>query len=81
MNKLDPDWQIYLVKGVKGTINADAYGLIHIIKSEQVRSKCINPDGSRTEFFKSESEKLKPVTDELSKLGTYTYEYTDWIVK
>lgn len=81
MNKLDPDWQVYLVKGVRGTVNADAYGMIHVIKSEQVRSKYINPDGSRTELQKSESGKLKPVTDELSKFGTYTYEYTDWIVK
>ena len=81
MNKVDPEWQMYLVKGVRGSINADSYGLIHVIKSEEARSRFINPDGSRTEFFKSEIEKLQPINDELSKFGSYTYQWTDWLVQ
>ena len=80
-NKLDPDWQIYLVKGIRGNIFANSFGLIHVIKSEQTRAKYFNADGSVTELRKSNIEKLKPITSELNKLGTYVYTWTDWVVQ
>ena len=81
LNKLDPDWQMYLVKGIRGNIFVNSFGLIHVIKSEQVRAKWVNADGTATELQKSANEKLKPITDELRKLGTYVTAYTDWIVQ
>lgn len=80
-NKIDPDWQVYLVKGIRGNINPESYGLVHVLKSDQVRSKYYNPDGSTSELYKSTSEKFKPVMEELSKLGTFTTQWTDWIVQ
>ncbi len=81
LNKMDPDWQAYLVKGIRGNIFADNYGLIHVMKSEQVRAKYYNPDGTQTDLAKSNMEKLKPVLSGLNKLGTYVYTWTDWVVQ
>jgi len=81
LNRLDPDWQVYLVKGIRGNIFANSFGLIHVLKSEQTRAKYYNADGSVTELFKSGNEKLKPVMNELNKLGTYVYTWTDWVVQ
>jgi hypothetical protein len=80
-NKFDPDWQIYLVKSIRGNIDTNSIGIIHIIKSEEVRAKYRNPDGSLTELRNSRNEKLKPIQDELEKMGTFASEWTDWIVQ
>jgi hypothetical protein len=80
-NKFDPDWQMYLVKGIRGNINNNSIGLIHIIKSEKVRAKYLNPDGSWTELGNSINEKLKPISDELDKYGSYTAQWTDWVIQ
>jgi hypothetical protein len=80
MNKIDPDWKVYLVKSIRGSINENSFGLIHVIKSDKVRSKYMNADGSFTEFGNSANQKMKPVMDELNKYGTYTTTWTDWVV-
>ena len=80
MNKIDPDWKVYLVKGIRGSINANSFGLIHVIKSDKIRSKYMNADGSSTELGNSVNQKIKPIMDELNKFGTYTTNWTDWII-
>jgi hypothetical protein len=80
-NKVDPDWQAYLVKGIRGNINTNSIGVIHIFKSDKIRDKYINPDGSYTELGNSRNEKLKPIQDELNKLGSCTTQWTDWEVQ
>jgi len=79
MNKLDPDWKMYLVKSIRGDIK-NSFGMIHVIKSEKVRDKYYNADGTSNELGNSVNEKLKPIFDELNKLGTSTTTYTDWII-
>jgi len=44
--------------------------MVHIVKSENVRSKYMNADGSSTELCNSVNEKFKPIMDEMNKLGT-----------
>jgi hypothetical protein len=78
---IDPDWNVYLVKSIRGNVSKDSFGLIHIVKSDQVRDRFYNIDGSRTELGKSWSEKLKPIMEELKKYGTYTTTWSDWIVQ
>jgi len=78
--KHDPNWKVYLVKGIRGE-NENSIGLIHVVKSEEHRDKYYNEDGSLTEFGKAYQEKLNPVFEELNKLGTYTFTYTDWIIQ
>jgi hypothetical protein len=88
-NKYMPEWnkltgseyQRYLVKGTRGNIFANSYGMMSVIKSEQVWAKYFNPDGSQTEVLRSLIEKNKPLQDELNKLGTYVYAYTLWVVQ
>ena len=80
-NKIDPDWQIYIVKSSRGNIWSNSFGLIHIVKSEEVRSKYINSDGSNTELQKAIMTKLTPVFDELNKYGTYSTTWTDWVIQ
>lgn len=79
-NKFDPDWQVYLFKGVRGS-KTNTYALMHVVKSEQTRAKYYNADGTTTELAKSWIEKMKPVSDEMKKLGTYKTVWTDWIVQ
>lgn len=75
-----PNMKVYLVKGIRGE-NDNSYGEIIVFKSSQDRDKYYNSDGSDNELMKSVNAKLKPVSDELEKLGTYTSKYTDWIVQ
>jgi hypothetical protein len=79
VQKALPDWKCYVVKGIRGE-NADNYGLIYVVKSQQDRNKYYNPDGSDSELMKQANDKLKSVLDELAKLGTFTTKYTDWEV-
>ena len=81
MNKLDPEWQVYLVKSIRGNINENSIGMIHFLKSDNVRSKYYKADGTQTELGISANAKVKPVMDELEKLGTVERTWTDWIVQ
>jgi hypothetical protein len=80
MAKNIPDWKVYLLKGIRGE-NNNSFGLLYVIKSAQERDKYYNADGSDSELMKSVNAKLKPITDELGKLGTLTTKYTDWIIQ
>jgi hypothetical protein len=80
MEKNMPDVKIYPLKGLRGE-STDSYGMMIVFKSSQERDKYYNPDGSDSELGKSVNAKVKPVMDELAKLGTVTTKYTDWIVQ
>jgi hypothetical protein len=80
MEKNMPTWKVYLLKGIRGE-NNNSFGLLYVIKSAQDRDKYYNVDGSDSELGKSLNVKLKPVLDELGKLGTLTTKYTDWLVQ
>ena len=75
-----PGWNAYLVKGIRGE-NENKFGLIYVIDSEDDRNKYYNEDGSNNELGNSIMEKIQPIMTELSQLGTWTTEYTDWLVK
>jgi len=81
-NKLmSPDIHRYLVKGLRGEF-ADSYCMIAVIKSEEAFAKYYNTDLSQTELLRSIREKIKPIEDELKKLGTYKQEhFTQWEVQ
>jgi hypothetical protein len=80
MEKNIPTWKVYVLKGIRGE-STNSFGLLYIIKSAQDRDKYYNADGSDSELSKSVNAKMKPVSDELVKLGTLTTKYTDWIVQ
>ena len=80
MEKNMPNLKIYVVKSIRGE-NMNSFGMIAVFKSAQERDKYYNTDGSDSELGKSVNAKLKPVMDELGKLGTLTTKYNDWIVQ
>jgi hypothetical protein len=80
IEKNTPNMKEYLLKGIRGE-NKDSFGAIVVFKSSQERDKYYNADGSDTELGKSVNAKVKPVMDELGKLGTITSKYTDWIIQ
>jgi hypothetical protein len=80
MEKNEATWKVYLLKGVRGESN-NSFGLLYVIKSAKDRDKYYNADGSDSELGKSFMVKLKPVMDELGKLGTLATKYTDWVVQ
>ena len=80
-NKMDPNWQVYLVKSVRGNISTNSIGAIHVIKTEKDREKYYTADGGSSELGKSRTAKLKPVQDELNKLGSMATTWTDWVVQ
>lgn len=73
-------WKVYLTKGIRGE-NENSIGGIVVIKSEEHRDKYYNEDGSLNELGTATNEKLKPVMEELEKLGTSTSTYTDWVIQ
>jgi hypothetical protein len=85
-NKLMPAYEsnfqakAYLVKGRRGEC-VDCFGVMFIWKSEADRDKYFNTEGGLNEYGRSIADKLKPLADEIAKLGSYTSKYTDWIVQ
>ena len=80
IEKNAPGWELFLVKGIRGE-NENSFGLIYVIESEDVRNKYNNDDSSPTELGISLQKKMQPFMDELNQLGTWTTEYTDWLVQ
>lgn len=78
--KAIPDWQVFLVKSIRGEVPKDTYGLIYLIKTVQARDIFYNPDGTESAFVKAAREKLKPIFEEFDKICTYETVYTDWEV-
>ena len=70
-------WKLYMTKSIRGE-NENTYGFIGVIESEEARDKYIIDEGFRDEAI---IEKLKPVNEELNKLGKVTSDkYTDWLI-
>ena len=75
-----PGWKAYLVKGIRGE-NENKFGVIYVVDSEDERNVLYNEDGSDSELGKSIMQKMQPIMDESNQLGTWTSEYTDWLVQ
>jgi len=69
-----------VLKFVRGE-SAKKMGLIIIYKNDAERNKFYNPDGTMNAVGNAANAKMKPITDELTKLGTMSSGYTDWIVQ
>lgn len=78
--KNHPGWKLYLVKSVSGDVK-DSFGLLFIIKSQKDRDKYYNTDGTDSKLGKSTTEKMKPMEDDLLKLGSYKTTYNDWVIQ
>jgi hypothetical protein len=79
VDKNFPGMKATITKSLRGE-NADSFGGIMFFKSEADRDKYFKPDGNYTDLGNAANLKLKPVYDELAKLGTMTTTYNDWLV-
>lgn len=70
----------YFLDGIRGQ-NKDSIGVVWLFESAKQRDKYFNEDGSFSELGKSALEKLDPVTKKMEKYGSYTTQYTDWIIQ
>ena len=75
-----PGMKVYLAKGIRGE-NENSFGVFYIADSVEDRDKYWNEDGTLNELGNSAWEKLQPVFEEGSKLGTFTTTYTDWVIQ
>lgn len=75
------DMVVYLAEGERGSeINGISY--IYVFKSVETRNKYFPTPEKQTELFTSLMEKLKPLNDQLAKMGAYHEKfYTDWVVQ
>ena len=64
-----------MTKGIRGE-KENNYGWIAVIESEETRGKYLDNE----ELWEAINEKLKPITEELDKLGKVTSKFTDWLV-
>ena len=72
--------RVHLVKGSKGK-DVNAIGMIWIFESEDFLSKLWNEDGTSTELNSKINDQLIEVNEGLSKIGSWTSEFSDWIVQ
>ena len=77
---LIPELKGYLVSAVRGE-KKGSIGTMWTFSTEKEREKYFNDDGTPTEVGKANQQKMQPVFDELSKLGTSINTYTDWVVQ
>ena len=71
----------YLVKGLNREIEGKIGVLVHF-NSKKEWNKYFNDDGSSTETGKAAIDEIRPVLDEMKKLGSYRSEnVVDWVVQ
>ncbi len=73
-------WKVLLMKGDRGE-NENSYALMYYIESVEARDKYFDSEGQMNDVGNSALEKMIPTMEELDKLGTYTREYTDWVIQ
>ena len=86
INKVIPEfeknfegWKVHLLKGIRGK-NENKVGALYVGKSKKYLEKYYNPDYSLNELGRKQMEKMRPVYEELDKLGSAMHDFTDWLV-
>lgn len=70
---------IYWLSGERGKYKNSVAFMI-VFKSLEVRNKYIPEVSATSDLFNAKLEKVKPVLDEWMKMGTYTSEWSDWVI-
>lgn len=70
----------YLVKGIRGEC-PNCFAAMWVWKSEADRDKFFNKEDELNDLGQAAWDKMKPVLDELAKLGATTTKYTDWVIQ
>ena len=70
----------YIAKGIRGECTSCISWLV-VWNTEAGRDKFFGQQGEMNELGKAAMAKTQSALDELNKLGTWTSEYTDWVVQ
>lgn len=70
---------IYWLSGERGKYKNSVAFMI-VFKSLEVRNKYIPEVGITSDLYKAKLEKVMPLQDEWMKMGTYTSEWSDWVI-
>jgi hypothetical protein len=71
---------MYLLTGERGKYK-DCSAFMMVFSSVEVRDKYIPAEGKTSDLYKVKIEKIMPVLDEWRKMGSYTSEWTDWVIQ
>ena len=80
LEKNIPESKYYIAKSIRGEC-ANCWSLVSTFKSKKDHDKYFNEDGSQKEIYIAIMNKLKPLTDEWGKMGTYKRTYTTWEIQ
>ena len=75
-----PGVKVIVAKGLRGE-NENAFAVMYLFDSEATRNKYFNTEGALTDAGKAAMEKTQAVSEKLSKMGTVTTKYTDWLIQ
>lgn len=75
-----PGVKVIVAKGLRGE-NENAFAVMYLFDSEATRNKYFGSEGAVTDAGKSAMEKTQATSDKLSKMGTMTTKYTDWLIQ
>lgn len=75
-----PGVKVIVAKGLRGE-NENAFAVMYLFDSEATRNKYFNSEGGMTDAGKAAVEKTQASGDKLSKMGTVTTKYTDWLIQ
>ena len=79
-NKAYMGAKVHLIKSNKGT-DLNSLGMLWIFESEEFLSKLWNSDGTSTKLNSSINESLAEVNSGLAKIGTWSSDFSDWLVQ
>ena len=68
-----------VMKGVRGE-HENKIALVLYFESEEIRDKYWPEEGKESDETKAAMKKVKPLLDELLKLGTWADEYSGWVI-
>jgi hypothetical protein len=72
---------MYIADGERGKFE-NYIGYFIVFKTIEVRNKYIPEPNKMSELWKSKWEKVKPINDELEKMGSFSREhFTDWVIQ
>lgn len=71
---------VYWLSGERGKYKNSVAFMI-VFKSIEVRDKYIPSESETSDLYNAKMEKVMPIYNEWRKMGTYTREWSDWVIQ
>jgi hypothetical protein len=71
---------LYWLSGERGKY-MNCVAMMMVFKSLEVRDKYIPSEGKTSDLYNARLQKVMPLWDEWRKMGTYTTEWSDWVIQ